>query len=330
MITFSIDKESGTPAYRQIIEKIASLVKNGKLAPGDKLPPERELAETLGIARGTIKRAYEELDRSNVVEVIHGRGTFVSAKQDVIAEGRKEKAIKLIEATIKGLEDLKFSYREMRTFFDLKIIERSERIERFYIAAVDCNPEALTIYERQLGYLSNVRIVKILLDDLVKEDAPEEKVRDYDIIVTTMTHYAELVGMLPSLKEKIVKVVVSPSQASVINLATISSTQKVGIISESDKFSTIIKTKLKDFHILAKHIDSLFVKNEDHIDEFLRERDVVIVPPAYSLQGSKAKTDAFSRFRAKGGVIIRFDYQIERGSLVYIEERIKRILNARS
>lgn len=68
-LELQIDRASEVPVYRQIIEKIASLIRAGSLKPGDRLPPERELSAQLGIARGTITRAYEELARNGIVEV---------------------------------------------------------------------------------------------------------------------------------------------------------------------------------------------------------------------------------------------------------------------
>ncbi|MDD3148883.1 MAG: GntR family transcriptional regulator, partial [Candidatus Riflebacteria bacterium] len=56
-----IDPRSDSPIYRQISEQIASMVEAGKLRRGEHLPPERELALQLKIARGTVKKAYESL-----------------------------------------------------------------------------------------------------------------------------------------------------------------------------------------------------------------------------------------------------------------------------
>ena len=53
----------------------------GALAPGMRLPPERELAATLGVNRTTTMRAYQELAADGVVEARPGRGTLVSAGQ---------------------------------------------------------------------------------------------------------------------------------------------------------------------------------------------------------------------------------------------------------
>lgn len=66
--TLSLNRDSETPLYRQIIEQITLMVKNGQLKAGDRLPPERELAAQTGIARGTINKAYVELERNKIIE----------------------------------------------------------------------------------------------------------------------------------------------------------------------------------------------------------------------------------------------------------------------
>ncbi len=88
-----IDKEQSTPIYRQITMQITKMVQDGILNPGDKLPAERALADSLGIARGTIKKAYMELASNKVIEITQGRGSFVSSEHEIQSEGRKEQAV---------------------------------------------------------------------------------------------------------------------------------------------------------------------------------------------------------------------------------------------
>jgi DNA-binding transcriptional MocR family regulator len=61
MLLMTVDKAGATPVYRQIIQKIVRLVDAGTLAQGDRLPPTRSLAESLGVHRSTVLRAYGEL-----------------------------------------------------------------------------------------------------------------------------------------------------------------------------------------------------------------------------------------------------------------------------
>lgn len=63
--------------WRQIADDIAADIDSGVLAPGWKLPPETELAESYGAARNTVRRAVAELVKDGLLIVVHGRGTFV-------------------------------------------------------------------------------------------------------------------------------------------------------------------------------------------------------------------------------------------------------------
>jgi len=68
---------SAVPVYRQIAGQIRERVESGALAPGERLPPIRNLAGSLGVNRDTVALAYEELAGEGVVESRVGRGTFV-------------------------------------------------------------------------------------------------------------------------------------------------------------------------------------------------------------------------------------------------------------
>jgi DNA-binding transcriptional regulator YhcF (GntR family) len=58
----TINLDSPVPPYEQLREQIAGLIGAGELKPGARLPPVRQLAADLGIAGGTVARAYRELD----------------------------------------------------------------------------------------------------------------------------------------------------------------------------------------------------------------------------------------------------------------------------
>ncbi|MGQ3027395.1 MAG: GntR family transcriptional regulator, partial [Ferrovibrionaceae bacterium] len=65
------------PVYLAIVAAIAADVAGGRLRAGDRLPPQRLLAERLGIDHTTVTRAYGEARRRNLVEARVGQGTFV-------------------------------------------------------------------------------------------------------------------------------------------------------------------------------------------------------------------------------------------------------------
>jgi len=76
-----IDHDGPTTVWRQVADDITADIKSGELSPNSRLPSEAELAELYGVARGTVRRALAELAESDVVTVVHGRGTFVAARE---------------------------------------------------------------------------------------------------------------------------------------------------------------------------------------------------------------------------------------------------------
>ena len=76
-MTLEVDPGAPVPPYEQLRQQITALVLAGALAPGDRLPSIRQLANDLGIAGGTVARAYRELESDGVV-ASHGRhGTLI-------------------------------------------------------------------------------------------------------------------------------------------------------------------------------------------------------------------------------------------------------------
>lgn len=67
------------PAWRAIVRALQRDMEAGVLRPGDRLPPQRRLAAALGVALGTVTRAYREAESLGLVQGEAGRGTFVRA-----------------------------------------------------------------------------------------------------------------------------------------------------------------------------------------------------------------------------------------------------------
>ncbi len=72
------DEEQSVPIIKVICYDIAGQIRAGVLAPGTKLPSERELGDTRQISRMTARRIYERLESDGLVSRSHRRGWFVS------------------------------------------------------------------------------------------------------------------------------------------------------------------------------------------------------------------------------------------------------------
>jgi len=67
------------PLTEAAIQKVRHLIATGELVPGQRLPPEPELAESLGTSRSTVREAVRALVTARVLDVRRGDGTFVTS-----------------------------------------------------------------------------------------------------------------------------------------------------------------------------------------------------------------------------------------------------------
>lgn len=95
------------PIYLQIINYLKRKITSGEISGGDKLPSVRELSSKLKVNPNTVQRAYQELERENLVFTKRGMGTFATEDGYVIMKLKKDIAKEVISnfiAEIKGLD----------------------------------------------------------------------------------------------------------------------------------------------------------------------------------------------------------------------------------
>jgi len=68
------------PVYARIVERLATDIDEGQLAPGARLPTQRALADRLGVGLGTVTRAYAEAAARGLIDAVVGRGSFVASR----------------------------------------------------------------------------------------------------------------------------------------------------------------------------------------------------------------------------------------------------------
>lgn len=79
---FLIDPRDTRPIYEQIVDSIKEQVLKGNLKPGDQLPSVRQLAAMLVVNANTVMKAYNELERQEIIETRRGKGAFVAMLQE--------------------------------------------------------------------------------------------------------------------------------------------------------------------------------------------------------------------------------------------------------
>ncbi|MGY1630781.1 GntR family transcriptional regulator [Geodermatophilus sp. SYSU D01186] len=91
-LDITVDVAAATPPYEQIRRQIAAYVDAGLLAEGARLPTMRALAADLGVAVGTVGRAYAELEAAGLVASRRRTGTVVTGRPKAPAEEELRRA----------------------------------------------------------------------------------------------------------------------------------------------------------------------------------------------------------------------------------------------
>lgn len=102
------------PIYIQIMNLIKSKIVSGEINGGDKLPSVREFSKELKVNPNTIQRAYQELEREELVFTQRGMGTFVTENENSIKNLKKSMATGLVEQFFINMRKLGFKPDEVK------------------------------------------------------------------------------------------------------------------------------------------------------------------------------------------------------------------------
>ncbi len=67
----------GTRIYEKVVEKLKGEISSGRIQPGDPLPSERQLMDTFGVSRSSLREAFRVMELLGLIESIPGKGRFV-------------------------------------------------------------------------------------------------------------------------------------------------------------------------------------------------------------------------------------------------------------
>lgn len=96
-------------AFEETVERIAGAIKTRLLSPGDQLPPERELAQQLGVSRSTLREALRVLVEAGYLEARRGRsgGTFVARWPEIPQAPERDMILARMRDQLPGLLDFR-------------------------------------------------------------------------------------------------------------------------------------------------------------------------------------------------------------------------------
>ena len=320
---FRVNPELNIPIYRQLVDAIRAAVKKGQLSDGQQLPTVQDLSADLGISIGTIKRAYDELEREGIVEKGQGRGTFVKY-QPADTVSRKDQAMHAIDMLISQLEEMGFSPAEINIYLNLRLRERAEQACKVKIAVLECNPENLSQISDQLRRISGIELYSYLIESI--EAYPYKLGEDMDLVVTTATHAQEVEKLL-AVPKRVIRVGLRLNPSCLAEIVKLRKHQRMGILCYSPRFGHLLQSTCQTYaEEIAVTQPVVFAPDMD-MEAFLQDKNAVLVPKDFEKYCTEQVARSLQRFR---GRLIECAYEMDEGSVLYLEEKIKRILESKT
>ena len=217
-----------------------------------------------------------------------------------------------------------FSPAEINIFLTLKLREWAEQETYVKVAVVECNPETLAQMSEQLRHIPGVDLYSYLLDSI--QQYPYQLTEDFDLIITTAAHAKYLESVLP-MKKRVVRVALRPSAQCLSQIIKLRPGTKLGILGYSQRFSQLLYTTCQTFAEEPLLSDPMVCDGSGEPESYLKSKDAVLVPKSCEKYFDSQTLSSLRRF---DGELIECSYVMDEGSVLYLETKIKRLLEEKT
>lgn len=144
-----IKTTTSIPIFKQIMEWIKSNINEETWPEGFKLPSEEDLSQSLGVSRGTVRKAIKELIKEGYVEQVQGKGTFVST--DKITSNFGQEFLSFAESMQNnGLE-----------YVTEVMAQEVLRPDSDIMNILNCDKDTPVLYLKRVRYVENDKVILI-------------------------------------------------------------------------------------------------------------------------------------------------------------------------
>ena len=203
---FRLDRSSPIPAYYQLEEWLAQRIDGGELAPGARLPSERELTQQLGISRMTLRQALDRLERDGRLVRRQGTGAFVGPRRLVGEIGELRGISEEIAAQIRTWQTLVLGVDEaqpppaVRDALGISPLAPAIRVRRVrYVDGEPFSLETSWLHPDRCRAVLTTDLTDRSLTDVLEQACDLEPVRGHERITTTVldAYESEQLGAAP-------------------------------------------------------------------------------------------------------------------------------------
>lgn len=219
-----LKKAKKVTLYDNVMTQIQKLIQNGTLAPGDKLPPERELALQLGVSRNTLRECLKALNLVGVLDVRQGGGNYIN----------RDLNLQLVSTSLKFV-----SAKKIQEILDLLEARRILETASASLAARNATPKLV----RELN--ENLELMK---KNIANPEAASKYDTNFHMLIAEASGNQFVAELTNGLRDSLKKVMVKTALITELRTYTISYHEKIAeAIADQDPERV---AKLMDEHLL--------------------------------------------------------------------------------
>jgi DNA-binding transcriptional regulator YhcF (GntR family) len=271
--SLDVERDSDVPISTQIYWQIAYQIDSGRLLPGSRLLPVRELGAALRVNPNTIRAVYRRLSDAGYVTSRHGAGTHVAERPP---QRRGAEALAgIVAEMLRRASHAGFTADELAAATFAAATERKRPGPLVRVLYAECTNADAGFDAERLGdaFPGMIEAEGSLLDDL-----PERLERfHYDIVATT-TFHADEAQVLVAGRVPVVAMLVGPGYVELVHeIAGLPSGSRVGLVCASDRGSDNILQTLAMSGTVGVDIVAALIEHPEDLELIDRTADVILL-----------------------------------------------------
>ncbi len=313
-----VERDSDVPISTQIYWQLAYQIDSGRLLPGSRIPPVRELGAALRVNPNTIRAVYRRLADAGYVTSRHGAGTHVA---DRPPQRRGAEALAgIVAEMLRRAAQAGFTADEVASATFAAATERKRPGPEVRVLFAECtNADAGYDAERlNAAFPGLIEAEGALLDDL-----PERLDRfHYDIVATTTFHADEAQALVHG-RVPVVAMLVGPGYVELVHeIAGLPAGSRVGLVCASERGTdniaeTLALSGAKGIELVSATIDA-----DDDLALVDRTADLILMSREALASGLEERFDRRERIRP-------WTYEFDPSGLELLRRSIEHVHAAR-
>ena len=313
-----VERDSDVPISTQIYWQLAYQIDSGRLLPGSRLAPVREMGAALRVNPNTIRAVYRRLADAGYVTSRHGAGTHVA---DRPPQRRGAEALAgIISEMLRRAAQAGFGADEVAAAAFAAATERKRPGPKVQILFAECTNADAGYDAARLGqeFSDLIDVEGTLLDDL-----PDRLERfHYDLVATTTFHADEAQALVHG-RVPVVAMLVGPGYLELVHeIASLPAGSRVGLVCASERGAANMAEVLSLAGTTGVELLAATMDGEDDLEVIDRTADVILLSRESIANGLEQRFGRPDRLR-------RWSYEFDPAGLELLRRSIENVMAAR-